>query len=549
MKYCKTLLVLPLIAAMTAAGALSAAPTAARKADPAAEKAKADAQKRSQLWQQFHELRKEGSKAAADGDWNKVNETVKQVLPLFDQINALKPMDQKEMNNFSWCFSVFQPNRKGNKAGLRSYYETMIPKASGDVKADWISNCAYFFNEQKLEKSDWVEEFRNTRYDVPGLTSSKRFAYLMDDSRLEEADQLMRKMIAEQQDSKEKIKMIGRAISMFSGKKVYGSVFARKYYADLLALTTEPDAKSALITRWAKYAEEMAILSDEEIQKLRDSRFTLPGVSPKAKIEAYVDNICRSIDGNDIIVWRDKALAEAGNDPALRYRIVKLFSTHSYPPTLKLNCSEFTWYPEFFRREMAADPGFNRWQVSALMNDYVRHFRYNRYAEMEKEILDWVARNEKNYQAKQAAWKTAIAKIRQDKEAKKGNAAELNKLENEENARLADARERYTDAMQLLIRYYDMNAERYYEGPDPRMVRKEIAAIRNLIAFLLSCDYWGGAFRAAAENEFRIAELSFAVRDFDTVRKCAAQTEKYPELAAERAKTTQVKYDVWQIDG
>ena len=48
MKYYKTLLVLPLIAAMTAAGALSAAPAADKKADPAAEKAKADAEKRNQ---------------------------------------------------------------------------------------------------------------------------------------------------------------------------------------------------------------------------------------------------------------------------------------------------------------------------------------------------------------------------------------------------------------------------------------------------------------------------------------------------------------------
>lgn len=550
---CKTsLLLLPLFSALIAAVPVSAAP-ADKKADPAVltaqEKAKADAKLRNELWSKMNSLRNEANKFAGERDWDKVHALVKQAPPLFEQIQKLQAMSKQEMERFSWVFQVFQPDRKTNKDQLRGYYEAMIPKAAGDVKADWITNCASFLNEQKMDTSEAIAKFRNTRYDVKDLTPMKRFAFLMEDDRLEDADKLVRQTIAAQPDVKQKIQILNQAIGAFSGKKVFGSVFAGAYYQELLKLTTDPDEKSALLSRWANYAELMALLPDSEIQKLRDSRLTLPGVSDKAKVEAYASDISRSFDDAEIIILRDKALAVAGKNPDLHFRIVKLLSSKTYPPSLKLDCRTFDWYPDFFRKEMAEDPGYTRQQIHELMNNYVRNFSYGKYASIEKELLAYVAKNRRVYAEKIKRWTDYSS--RRDAVKKSGDNAkfaELDKNYRTERNAITDAQERYLNALHTLSEFYHANSVRYYDEPDPVMIRKEIDVIRQKIAFCMICSEYDDWFIVkVADQTFRIAELAFSIRDYALVRQCAAENESLKTVLSDYERKRGKKNLLWAI--
>lgn len=506
--------------------------------NPAAAGEQTSAAERAGLWRKFSEIRAQGNKAASVRDWTEVRSCVDRAAALFDRIGAIKPMDQREMNDFTWCFTVFQPDRKANKDVLRGYYELLIPKASGDVKADWISRCAALLTEQKMEKADDIRAFRDKRYAVPGLSEGKLLSFLLEDKRLEEADAIIRKRLDAAPDSAEKLKQLQFAVTSFSGRGVYGSVFARKYYPELLKLTTDPAAKCALLTRWADYAEENALLPDEEIAKLRASRYTIPNLPAKAKVTAYLADISATLDSDEIPALRDKALAAAGEAPSLRYEVIALLTGTAHPVKARLKISELTWIPEFFMKEITSDREFTRSQYADLVRRYVRNFRFGRWQQMEKELLSLLDRAQKNFRMQQTVWKTAADKL--DAALKTPGGKDVNALRQqtaEEFARLRDRAGRVRDMMTILADYYHTNALRHYDSPDPVMLGREKEMIRRSIDFNLSCTFEPESLFLAASGEFHFAEIAFSQCDYAEVRRCAERNKTYLKSAEEAGKT------------
>ena len=525
MKYQNLLLSFSLAAAVSFGTALCAQAklTPEQQAKAAAEaKAKADREMKQKLWHEFRTIRGEAHKLASYKEFAKIAPYCEKMLVYFDKIAKFGPLSQNELREFETIAHIYRWNWKDYKTETKRFYEEIIKRADGDVCVGWIEMYAQFLKEQKISPQEDINKVLASRYQVKGISNMRLIRLQISDNKLEDADAAIMKLVAAESDPVKKIGIYRQFVKDFQNKKVYGSSFLNKYYKDMMKLVSAPDDKSKLMREYASFAEQYAILSMDEVDKLYAESIKIPGLSSKYLVEYYGNQVARTNDSATVKGNFDKGMAIAGDDFALRSKMVSsVLSLGGYHAVVRFQ--NLPWFPAIFEKEVKGNVAISqtdyRWKLEAYLNGYANS---GKLAEVEKMLQRFIAEDlkiKKNAAADHAKKLAAVEAIRQEREKNQLNIQELNKQISAEkdnakraalNKRATELREkgkelnsawdtanraerganefaRKTDdrlsyAYNVLANCYKNMARRYMESSDPVFLRKAVGVQKQRIA-------------------------------------------------------------------
>ena len=494
--------------AETEAKAKAEAAAEAKAKTEAAAKAKAEREireRQAKIWQEFCVNRGKLNDEIRSGKFEAAHAICARMMVLIDGMHKLGPCPWMREWNFTGHFAKVQ---RQNAAQLKKYYEFLITRASGDIKAGWITEYAALLKSQKLASDEEIAKLLASRYAVKGLTEAKRFQMLVGDDELEKADAIARKLLAEAKDPKEKAGMIRGFIREFSSKKVFGSDLADKYYKLLLAELTG-GAKAEAIQEYAGFLEKYVIVSDEEIAKLLASRYAIPALTKTELAGCLLYDIKATQGSEEKKTAYLSGLEKIKDDTSARLRFYS-----------NLTGGTGVWRAEFYMNVIFKDDAVIHGDT-ALYDRMLGYFNGNGYlrvipqaekflageqARTQKELADATAAGKAardavyaakvEADAKNKVFKDAEEKLKSNRDPKNTGALQQarnqtwdafvkanNSLKEKEGAlRSADgvtntALRRFHAVCNAQERFYVRIAQRYYEGPDPVYIRKAVNAL------------------------------------------------------------------------
>lgn len=518
MKYQNLLLSFSLAAAVSFGAALcaQAKQTPEQQAKAAAEaKAKAEYEAKQKLWNEFRAIRTEAHNLASQKEFSKIAPLCEKMLEYFDKIAKSGPLSQNELREFETIAHIYRWNWKDYKNETKRFYEEIIKRASGDVCVSWIEMYAQFLKEQKINTPEEIAKVLERRYQVKDISDMRLLRLEISDGKLEDADAKIMKLAAAESDPAKKIAFYRQFVKDFQAKKVYGSQFLNKYYKEMLKLASAPDEKSRLMGEYAAFAEQYALLSMEEVDKLQTEKFKVAGLSANYLVECY-DNMIRNTNDLETVKGNfDKGMAAAGNNPALRSKMLSAVLRLG-GASAKVRFTDLPWINETFEKEVKGNVALRPGTYKDMLNAYLGGYaNTGRLAEVEKLFKSFIAvdlklkKDADAESAKKTAARKAVAQerekiqlniqeldkqIREEKDNAKRDALnkritdlraksrklfaaheEANREERAANEKASQMNERLSHVYNALTNCYKNLARRYMESSDPVFLRKAIA--------------------------------------------------------------------------
>lgn len=549
MKYQNLLLSFSLAAAVSFGATLcaQAKQTPEQQAKAAAEaKAKADREMKQKLLHEFRMIRGEAHKLASYKEFAKIAPYCEKMLVYFDKIAKFGPLSQNELREFETIAHIYRWNWRDYKTETKRFYEEIIKRADGDVCVGWIEMYAQFLKEQKISPQEDINKVLASRYQVKGISDTRLIRLQISDSKLEDADAAIMKLVAAESDPAKKIGIYRQFVKDFQNKKVYGSSFLNKYYKDMMKLVSAPDDKSRLMREYASFAEQYAILSMDEVDKLYAESIKIPGLSNKYLVEYYGNQVARTNDSATVKGDFDKGMAIAGDDFALRSKMISaVLRLGGYHAVVRFQ--NLPWFPAIFEKEVKGNVALRPGTYKDMLNAYLGGYANSgRLAEVEKLFKSFIAvdlklkKDADAESAKKTAARKAVAQerekiqlniqeldkqIREEKDNAKRDALnkritdlraksrelfaaheEANRAERAANEKASQMNERLSHVYNALTNCYKNLARRYMESSDPVFLRKAVGVQKQRIANVTAVNS-----KLDACNE--IMNLALAIRD------------------------------------
>lgn len=552
MKYCTMFL----------AFCLAAAAPAGLYADQAADAAKAEAKAQA-----------EKRKAAQQ----KIRDQFGQLYPLLRAASETKKLEEAEKISRQMVDLVKQPEGstvladvkhivigylyyfpKVEKERLNRYYPALISMAEGDMKANFITEYIRYLEKRKWASAEEIAALRKSQLAIKGLSDMRRFRLLVENNDLKTADATAEKLLAAEQKNATKIGLIGTFLSAFREKKVFGSDYVNKYFQKQLALAESADTKADIITRYAKFLKEYCIVPDEEADKLLESRYSLPGITPVARARCYVDDLkALNGDSDGFTALYGKALADIKADPAARRILYSVLSSN-----LRMDCLIPLIQTASADREanghllLTTYASTVSWGSPSAKNpksfDAMEAFLKKTFEQYEKEFaplhaaalgarLNYLsakavsdAAAKRMAEARQEAAKAGSDKGAKEKalaslKAANEAAAKANTATAEKNRAMQDAlnarnpaADRFIAAGEALAAFYKNISPRYYDSPNPYTMKKALDVMAILCNAGRPFDDPGKTIRRL----HTMTEMAFNAGDYDSVRKFNEQARK-----------------------
>ncbi len=325
-KYCNLILAAVLTASVPAYLFADTKEDTARK--QAQEKAEREAkQKRiSENNQKFSQLQKAIREAANENNFAEVDKYSAEWMKCFgaEGVN----FDIVYFRNV--IIGSLQKNRPLNKELIKKYYIQLIEKADGDNKVQFINEYAAHLKDQKMASQEEIEKLLQSRLQVKNLSDKTLFQTYLSVNDLVNADLYAQKYIASLEQKKQ-FNEYSFIIRSFREKKVFGSDYTDKYFKKQLDAAPNPDVKAGLIAEYVAFLKEYTIVSDEEADKLFQTRWQLKELTPAGRLTCFIDDFkVAELQSEKINIFK-KAVDDLKNEPALRKR---LYTTNGIPPVI-----------------------------------------------------------------------------------------------------------------------------------------------------------------------------------------------------------------------
>ncbi len=411
------------------------------------------------------------------------------------------------------------------KEYLKGFYEKMLTMTAGDLKAQNYQDYADFLKKNKMADEKKTAELLASRYQVKDVSGKKLVEMYAADLELEKADAVAQKWLAEQKDSKGRINVTSHlAKNVFSKYKVYGSVFADKYAKLWLAELKDSPADMISAIHWyAPYARQYALITDAEYDKLMASRYTLPGAASKDINNAYCFDIIREAGSVEREELFKKATAAAKTSRE-RIEVYKAVSRKPYhgAPDLKI-------LPQLLEKALTEEESLytDRWVMRDIVNSYVGCSDL-RFAEAEKFLNDLAVKAIKrasDLTAKIKAAEQAFEKFKDGEFKTMKDRTQASKLHQEKTAFVRDLKAQQNVVNDALVSIYSAlsnlekkHAVRYYDDPNPVLLKRAIDA-RQKLANFLPADNMNGKL----EQQREMVLLALDSQDYALVRKIAGE--------------------------
>lgn len=348
--------------------------------------------------------------------------------------------------------------------GLRGL---MKAAPDGDGKVVYMRNLADFLESVKAGAPGEIEALRANSYKVPDVSQIKLMELYASDNDLKKADELADAAV-KSTDKEQLPALLNRIIAMFAKKKVFGSAFTKKWMEARNAVLTG-DKKAAALTEYADFLDAYAFADDGEIQKIRDSRFQVPDLTPEYRISLMVADIKGSPDEVNAAIG--KIFDFCGSNGSLRstayWRLIRNPKGNMF---------------ELFRDRIFKDPyTYSNERILGSVLDIFTDLSYTNghYAESE------------------ALFQDALKKV-----------AGQPRLESTVRSSLA--------------RFYVRRAKRFYDTKDPVLLRKAIDLYRQNCQAIPESNT-----HARIDCCVKIAECAFDSGDYDLIRE---QTENIAKI-------------------
>ncbi|MBQ7486625.1 MAG: hypothetical protein IJT77_03930 [Clostridia bacterium] len=337
---------------------------------------------------------------------------------------------------------------------------------------------------------------------------------------------------------------------------MYGSELAAKYYKKRIDLSPTADEKARILEIYANFLKEYCLVPDEEADKIKASRWSLPGLTPAGRVSCYFEDLKAVELQSEKKAFVDKILAEFKDNAELRIKIYRQCWRIKGPAFLeKVVFSD----PAVRGTKEADNPGFYK----DFMREYDNRCFIGRYAEVEKFLASEeertlnAFRNAKSESGVMAgrlnAARNRVDSLRKDE----GNTHDAlrnagnNKVQRENlQKRIGDLRSqldqaqkaeseavtalraadtavknaliRYEAVMDAQIRYFDAVSIRHYDSKNPVTLKKAIAAVQRKLDVVL--PFRDDMYKV--DCTIRMMNLAYAAKDDELVLRLAASIEK-----------------------
>ncbi len=421
---------------------------------------------------------------------------------------------------------------------LKSFYEKMLTKTTGDLKVQNLQDYAEFLKKHKLADEKKISEILKQRYSVKDVSPRKMVELLASDLELEKADVVAQKWLDDQKTDKDKIAVAKTlAQNIFNKYKIYGSKFADKYAKVWMSLLKDsPSAMISAIHWYAPYARDCGLITEAEYSKLMASRYTLKGATSSDLNGVYCYDIRQEIGTPESEALVKKAIA-AAKTPGERLQVYMAVSRGGYNmPAM------FKFLPDMLEKKAFAEEELytkreNYGSLRNLLANYINRCIAGRYVEANKFLSDLAVKAKARIAPAEVAAKAAEADLKKfESGAYKTmkDRKQATQLYNEKRAAVRETAEHLKTVRSSAIQIYnslcDMNkkaAKRYYADLSAMELKRAIAAKEQVIA-LLPEDAVHGKVMELRE----IIMLAYDAKDYALVKKIAKEilSNKAPEL-------------------
>ena len=388
----------------------------------------------------------------------------------------------------SWCYNNFGAfiNLRNQKPDARAKLLVIVRdnqkffagKMQGNEKVDVLNHSIDALqNYVKPVPAEEIAKLKAERYNVPGITPDKRFQLYIGDAEPEKADAVAEEMLKAAKDGKFNY---GAIINAFSGLKVFGSKFAKKWYEKQLATLTG-DEKARVLGAYASFLQTYALATDEEVAKIRESRLQVPGLTQTGRFDIALAKINNG-DIDEVYDANVKAALDiAGSDVKLRVRVYKtvlnsFWSSTTLMPNDKGQRAKFITDVILKDKEACAE------NLGTFLSEYVK-CNYGNFKETEAFLLNFQT-------ASRASVRAALRQL------------------------------------------YVTAARRYQESPDPVLLGKAVALdIQGLVEMQSNApekpnqNYW----RPLAQQMKTIVETAMKACDYDTATVYLKKLGEFPD--------------------
>ena len=542
------------IAAAVPAGMMAA--DAPQNADKAAAEAKAKAEAEAKLRRENQEKYNAGVKAygeaLAKGDVAAAEKAAMSVYACFGKPGAPDNLSRYAGDLLN---RVRNENKKEIQPLCRKLYEKQISLAQSDYKVALINEYADYLKRSKLAKPEEIAKLLEQRLQVKDVSAKCLYGIYLSIDDLANAEAFIEKHLASVEEKNRPGEM-DQAIARILEKKVYGSALAAKYYRKRIDLASTADEKARITAVYANFLKQYCLVSDEEADKIKASRWTLSGLTPEGKVDCYLEDM-KDLDLQaDKKALVDKMLAEFKADDAMRIKIYKA-----------------CWVlkgPAFLEKVVFTDPAVvgtkendNPRVYTDFMNGYDNRCFIGRYAEVEKFLASEEARTLNAFQQAKSGWNNAtnvlnsiknrVDSLRKDEsnahdsmrnagnnkdqreniqkrindirsqldQAQKAESEAITALRAAETRR-NNALARYESVMNAQIRYFDTVAIRHYDSKNPVTLKKAIAAVQRKLDVVL--PFRDDMYKV--DCTLRMMGLAYEARDDELVLRLASSIEK-----------------------
>jgi len=553
MKHATLFLTLCIAAAVPAGMMAADAPkNAAQAAAEAKAKAEAEAKLRRENQEKYNAGVKAYGEALAKGDVAAAEKAAMNVFACFGKPGAPENLSRYAGDLIN---RIRGEKKKEIQPLCRKLYEKVIALAQSDYKVAMINEYAGYLKNFKLAKPEEIAKLLEQRLQVKDLSAKCLYGVYLSIDDLAKAEAFIEKHLASVEE-KDRLREMDQAISKILEKKVYGSELAAKYYKKRIDLSPTADEKARILEIYANFLKEYCLVPDEEADKIKASRWSLPGLTPAGRVSCYFEDLKAVELQSEKKAFVDKILAEFKDNAELRIKIYRQCWRIKGPAFLeKVVFSD----PAVRGTKEADNPGFYK----DFMREYDNRCFIGRYAEVEKFLASEeertlnAFRNAKSESGVMAgrlnAARSRVDSLRKDD----GNTHDAlrnagnNKVQRENlQKRIGDLRSqldqaqkaeseavtalraadtavknaliRYEAVMDAQIRYFDAVSIRHYDSKNPVTLKKAIAAVQRKLDVVL--PFRDDMYKV--DCTIRMMNLAYAAKDDELVLRLAASIEK-----------------------